>query len=166
MQKQQAAKASPFTAPSPRASALQNAAVVPGPAVPYSAPASLNVNSYPSATTPSATATVQPTRSGVSTPVQPASISNIGRRGKSAADRQPAAAKVAAARADRGSDSALTGAMPPVVAASSIPAAAGGVAVTKQRMINLAALGEVPAPAITEAATPVQVEIVESTTFD
>ncbi|KAK9903264.1 hypothetical protein WJX75_001146 [Coccomyxa subellipsoidea] len=172
-QKQQAAKASPFTAPSPRASALQNAAVVPGPAVPYSAPASLNANSYPSATTPSATATTiqppataRPTRSGVSTPVQPASTNNIGSRGKSAADRQPAAAKVAAARADRGSDSALTGAAPPVVAASSIPAAAGGVAVTKQRMINLAALGETPAPAITEAATPVQVEVVESTTFD
>lgn len=52
------------------------------------------------------------------------------------------------------------------VAASSIPVAAGGVQVTERRMVNLAALGEAPVPAITEPATPVQVEVVESTSFD
>lgn len=52
------------------------------------------------------------------------------------------------------------------MAASSVPVAAGGVQVTERRMVNLAALGEAPVPAITEVAHPVQVEVVESTSFD
>ncbi len=79
--------------------------------------------------------------------------------------RRTAAAAAPAGRAGDGGDSVRSNAAP-AVAASSIPAAAGGVKVTERRMINLAALGETPAPAITEPATPVQVEVVEKTSFD